>query len=264
METHVSANPDLSLAFKRGLFGSLLWLGERQVVQAFSARFLEPDNPRLACMLGEGLAGTPRRVMALTAHQDDLEFFAGGTLRRMARAGCKIHAVVLTDGEKRGNWTDLADQRREEQREAARLQGFASVTFLGLPDFGLPEDPRVEPLVARCWDQIWPEVVLAFDPKELLPHVANRDHKALGRTVMDLTRARLHTGAQVYFYGTHYPNTLVDITTVMDEKVRAAQAHRSQMVYLDDQEVESAFRAIAKVSAGRSGCTYAEGFYRLV
>ena len=189
MPTHVSADPDLTLTAKRGLFGSLLWLGERQLVQTLSAKFMEPDSPRLALMLGEGLVQTPRRVMALTAHQDDLEFFAGGTLRRMGLAGSKIHAVVLTDGEKRGNWADLADRRRTEQSQATQLQGYASVTFMGLPDFGLPEDPRLEPLVTRCWDQIWPEVVFAFDPKELIPQVANRDHKALGRTVMDLTRA---------------------------------------------------------------------------
>ncbi|MFZ5825402.1 MAG: PIG-L deacetylase family protein [Bacillota bacterium] len=255
---------DLSLREKRLRFDLLFNMARTGPMQALAARAVAPDSPKLALALGELLVGSPRRVLALTCHEDDLEFFAGGTLRRMALAGSQIHAVVLSDGEKRGNWTDLADKRVSEQERAARMQGYASVQFIGLPDFGLPEDPRLERLVARAWDQLWPEVVFAFDPKEILPQTANRDHKALGRTVMDLARARFHTGAEVYFYGTRHPNVLVDITAVMGEKLQAVKAHQSQMVLFSEEETDAFFRLMARIHAGNSGVAYAEPLFRLM
>ncbi|MDF2626688.1 MAG: hypothetical protein K0R39_519 [Symbiobacteriaceae bacterium] len=264
MPGRVEANPDRTLSAKRSIFGALAYMTSRPGAEAFVASQMAPDEPALALALGEGLVRSPRRVLALTAHPDDLEFFAGGTLRRMALAGSQIFAVVMTDGEKRGNWTDLGGQRRSEQEAAARFQGYASVKFMGLPDFGLPEDPRLEHLVARTWDEIAPEVVFAFDPKELLPQTANRDHKALGRTVMDLARARMQTGAQVYFYGTHHPSVLVDITPVIADKLQAVKAHQSQMVFLDEAETDRTIQSMARMAAGASGCAYAEPLYRLM
>ena len=264
MPERVRPRLDPSLRVKRTLFEGLLRAGRVPWVERMAARYTAPDHAGLALAQGELLVGAPRRVLALTAHPDDLEFFCGGTLRRMALAGSRITAVVLSDGEKRGNWRDLAQQRQEEQREAARLQGYESVTFLGLPDFGLPEDPRLEMVVTRAWDQIAPEIIFAFDPKELIPQIANRDHKALGRTVLDLARARLFTGAQVYFYGTYHPDVLVDITPVMADKRKAVKAHQSQMVYLSEEETDGAINLMGRIMAGQSDATYAESLYRLI
>lgn len=264
MGTRIPARRDLTLAAKRFLMTSLYRGAKTRPAGWALSRMLAPSNPPLALALGEALVSTPRRVLALTAHPDDLEFFAGGTLRRLAQQGSQIAAVVLTDGEKRGNWVDLAGQRQAEQLRAAALQGYDSVRFLSLPDFGLPEDPRLERAVTRAWDWVAPEVVLAFDPKELLPQIASRDHKALGRAVLDLARARFETGVQVYFYGTHHPDTLVDITPVIEEKVAAVKAHRSQMVYLNDRDTSGAVRLMGRVMAGRAPCRFAEGLYRLM
>ncbi len=264
MPEKVEARPDRSLAVKRRLFAALYRIGSLPPVERLAARLVAPDHALLALSQGELLVSTARRVLAFTAHPDDLEFFCGGTLRRMALAGSRITAVVLTDGEKRGNWLDLAEQRQAEQWQAARLQGYESVTFLGLPDFGLPEDPRLERLLARAWDEAAPQVVFAFDPKELLPRMANRDHKALGRAILDLARSRVSSGAQVYFYGTRSPDVLVDISPVIADKLRAVKAHRSQMVYLDEDATDGAVRLLARIMAGRSGVAYAEGLSRLL
>lgn len=263
MDGKVAAHPDRTLEAKRGLFSGLYRLGETPWIEALIARWMAPRRPELALAQGEALVRAPRRVLALTAHPDDLEFFAGGTLWRMAKAGSRIDAVVCSDGEKRGNWEDLAGRRQAEQRQAARLQGYDSVTFFGLPDFGLPEDPRLEHLIARVWDQLSPEVVLAFDPKELMPRVANRDHKALGRTVMDLARARFFSGAEVYFYGSHHPDVLVDITEAMTAKLEAVYTHRSQLVYLDEAETDGVMRLMGRIAGGQT-CQYAEPLYRFM
>jgi len=37
-------------------------------------------------------------VLAVGAHPDDCEFYAGGTLAGLARAGARVTLVVCTDG----------------------------------------------------------------------------------------------------------------------------------------------------------------------
>src|SRR5207302_10889033 len=40
------------------------------------------------------------RVLIVSAHPDDTEFYLGGTLLRLAEAGARLHLVVATDGDK--------------------------------------------------------------------------------------------------------------------------------------------------------------------
>src|SRR5947209_15081100 len=86
------------------------------------------------------------RVMVITAHPDDSEFGAGGTVARLAKDGREVTYVIATNGNKgsgdRSMTPDrLATIRAEEQRNAARALGVARVEFLGYPDCEL-EDTR--------------------------------------------------------------------------------------------------------------------------
>lgn len=232
-------------------------------VRTLVAASVKPRDPGLALLAGEELTSHPRRVLALTCHPDDLEFFAGGTLRRLALNGSDITAGVLSDGEKGGNRPALGEVRRAEMKRCAEVLGYRRVEFCGLTDYGLPEDPRLEREVSRLWEDLQPEVVLAFDPLELVPGMANRDHKALGRTVADLARRQVFQGVQVYFYGTRHPNVLVNISMVLGDKVRAVLSHQSQHIYLPRALYDDLVHFYGRVSAGGI-CHYAEGLYRLI
>lgn len=232
-------------------------------VRMAAERLLRPRDPELALMLGEELVSRPRRVLALTCHPDDLEFFAGGTLRRLALAGGEITAAVLTDGEKGGNRPALGAVRRMEQRRCAEILGYRRVEYSGLTDYGLPEDPRLEREVARYFREVQPEVVLAFDPLELVPGMTNRDHKALGRAVADIARHYLGEGVRVYFYGTRNADALVDISPVIEDKIRAVLGHQSQHIYLPRALYDDLVRFYGRVSAAGM-CRYGEGLYRLM
>nr|MDA8208720.1 PIG-L family deacetylase [Actinomycetota bacterium] len=50
----------------------------------------------------------PKRVMAVGAHPDDIEFGAGGTIAKWAQQGCEAIFVIMTDGSK-GTWNPEAD-----------------------------------------------------------------------------------------------------------------------------------------------------------
>jgi LmbE family N-acetylglucosaminyl deacetylase len=72
------------------------------------------------------------RVMVVTAHPDDPEFLAGGTIAKLAREGREITYVIVTNGNKgSGDRTitseRLAPIREQEQRGAARVLGVERV-----------------------------------------------------------------------------------------------------------------------------------------
>ncbi len=46
------------------------------------------------------MADRIERVMVVTAHPDDAEFGAGGTVAKFAQQGCEITYVLLTNGNK--------------------------------------------------------------------------------------------------------------------------------------------------------------------
>ena len=85
-------------------------------------------------------------VMFIAAHPDDPEFLAGGTVGRLAKEGCDITYVIMTNGNKGSADRSVTSGaltaiREEEQRRAARVLGVRHVEFLGYED-GELEDTR--------------------------------------------------------------------------------------------------------------------------
>jgi len=79
-------------------------------------------------------AGGP--VMVVTAHPDDPEFLAGGTVARLVKEGREVTYVIVTNGNKGSSDRTITSQRlvpvrQEEQRRAAHVLGVERVEFLG-------------------------------------------------------------------------------------------------------------------------------------
>ncbi|RYG35520.1 PIG-L family deacetylase, partial [bacterium] len=92
---------------------------------------VDPDTKRLFAK------GT--RILVVTAHPDDAEFYLGGTLPQLKASGAELSLVVCTDGDKSyyGPFTDVAYNRRvrrEEQTAAAKRWGATDIVYLGFPD----------------------------------------------------------------------------------------------------------------------------------
>lgn len=255
---------DLTLAVKTWAMRQGYSVLTNKLIRQALAWMVRPSSPCNALQEGKSLVEQACHVLAITAHPDDLEFFAGGTISRMIRSGSTVTALVLTDGEKRGNKRNLGDIRRTEMQAAAEKQGMHEVIFAGLTDFGLPEEPTVKRLITEVWEKVKPDVVFGFDPFELFPGMVNRDHKALGRTIMNIARTKLHDGTRIYFYGTRYPNVLVDIDPVIQHKINVVESHASQLIYLKHTQYHQMIRYYGQIYAQYVRCRYAEGLYRLL
>lgn len=223
------------------------------------------------------------RVMVITAHPDDSEFGAGGTVARFVKEGREVAYCIVTNGNKgSGDRTmtpeRLAGIRAEEQRNAARVLGVERVAFLGYPD-GEVEDTRdLRRDVAREIRRVRPDLVICQNPNRTYNlGASHRDHRTVGGVVLDcvypLARDHLafpellpefepHKVREVYVMQWNQPHLVNDITEVMDLKIKALACHASQ--FADFAAVEARVRQRGKELGAPHGHGYAEAFDRIV
>ena len=221
-------------------------------------------------------------AMVLTAHPDDSEFGAAGTVARWVRNGKKVIYVVCTSGDKGTTDRsilpdDLVRMREREQKAAADVLGVTEVVFLKHPDQSLEDTPEFRKLIVRILRTYRPEVVVTSDPyKRYLWH---RDHRIVGQVTMDavfpFARDHLaypdlladglepHKVKEIYFYAAEDINHYEDITATFDLKLAALKCHESQVRELGVNDLEEWLRKRCRDLADGSGYELAEAFHRV-
>lgn len=201
------------------------------------------------------------KVMAVMAHPDDAEVWAGGTLAKFAQTGHEAHIVVMT--------YDSHHPRGREAMEAARRLG-CSIDFLGLADTSVRDsDQAADRLVEILRTQV-PHILILHNPDDTHPdHEASFlvARRALIRWYAGENRPEIipsifaaNTYRGMGLRGPVELDTFVEISDVWEKKAHALMAHKSQNpeVWIPRQ------RAMLEVLGARSGYRLAEGFRRLV
>ncbi|OGO38981.1 MAG: hypothetical protein A2147_11730 [Chloroflexi bacterium RBG_16_57_8] len=234
----------------------------------------------------------PVFVLTISPHPHDAEWGMGGTIARWTREGKDVVGVVCTNGDKgSGNPSvipaELAKTREQEQLAAARVLGIREVVFLHQPDLGLEDTPELRKEILRLILTYRPEIVATRDPYQGR-YVSNRDHRILGRMVLDmvwpyaqapgtfpdlLQRGLLpHKVKEVLLWTPEQPNYRLDITGTYEIKVAALRAHRSQILDWVDgpggyEEADRAFFKMIeernKAAAEGTEHRFAEAFVRV-
>ena len=202
------------------------------------------------------------RVLAVGAHPDDAEFYAGGTLARLADAGAHVALVVCTGGGRGGR--DLDDPvaaRALEQEAAAGHIPFHERVNLGRTDGELTNDDALRERLVWALRFTRPDLVLTHDPRLVFAPVRDRfrlshsDHRAAGQGLLDSVYPRAASpnffqehlaGAglgtwfprEVWLMDTADPTVRVDVTKTFERKLEALRAHASQN--LEDSLVRAA------------------------
>ncbi len=201
------------------------------------------------------------KVMAIMAHPDDAEVWAGGTLAKFTHMGHQAHIVVMT--------YEPHHLRGREAMEGARRLG-CSVDLLGLPDTGVRDtDEPANRLVEILGSQV-PQILILHNPDDTHPdHEASFlvARRALIRWYAGGSRPGIipsifaaNTYRGMGLRGPVELDTFVDISDVWDKKAHALMAHRSQSpeAWIPRQ------KAMLEVLGARFGYRMAEGFRRLV
>jgi LmbE family N-acetylglucosaminyl deacetylase len=219
------------------------------------------------------------RALVVTAHPDDVDFGAGGTVMALVKAGVQVTFCICTDGDA-GGFDDSTDRsqipaiRRAEQASAAAVYGVTDVRFLGYKDGYLEPSHDVQRDIARVMRQVQPQLVITQSPErnwDRLP-ASHPDHMAAGEAT---TRALYPAVRNPYAYpelrsqegleawtvswlwlqGHPEINHFVDTTEFFSRKVNALEQHASQTSHMED--LAGLLRTWGEMQAQAAG--FAEG-----
>lgn len=125
---------------------------------------------------------TTTRILALGAHPDDAEFFAGGLLAEHHDRGAVIRMVSVTNGQS-GHHAMASDalvaRRRREAAAAGSVIDSEYVTW-DFPDGSLQPNLELREAIIREIRTFAPDLVLTHRPFDYHP-----DHRAVGQAVQD-------------------------------------------------------------------------------
>ncbi len=249
------------------VYGTLLtavwgfWLWQPWEVDLFVRAQPIPNpnvDPDTSALFAKGM-----RVLVVTAHPDDSEFYIGGTLAKLRDSGAEIWQVIITDGDKAyyGPFTDVKKNRQERHEEAlaaARSWGGKNLVILGYPDGRLHSSPRLVERLRMEIDKFRPEYVLAFD-HNCPPRFSHRDHRRAGLVVAEALD-KPSSARWLLRFSTMYPNYVSDISDYWPEKESMLKIHKSQFYGQRLEGVTNMVEDGAIRDGERIGTTYGEGF----
>ena len=233
---------------------------------------------------------TPKfdRVLVVSAHPDDPEFSAGGSIAKLAIDGAEVTYVIVTDGSQGGENpkqkdSELAAIREKEQRAAARVLGVKKVEFLGYKDGHLTHDLKLRRDIVRMIRKYKPDVVITHLPGRLIDAPmggSHPDHIAVGEATFAAVypdsrnprafRSLLKEGYPAFVvkelwvpYWTS-GDFFVDISKTLDLKLQSLKKHKSQVAKPGAEwDYEKWMRKRHRDVGKKAGYTYAESFKRI-
>jgi LmbE family N-acetylglucosaminyl deacetylase len=233
---------------------------------------------------------TPKfeRVLVVSAHPDDPEFSAGGSVAKLAKDGARVTYVICTDGSQGGEDPDQKDSelaaiREKEQRAAARVLGVKKVEFLGFKDGHLAPDLKLRHDIVRMIRKHKPELVITHLPGRLLDGPmggSHPDHIAVGeatfaavypdsrnpRAFRGLLKEGLkpHVVKEVWVPYWTSGDFFVDISSTLDLKMQALKKHKSQVAKPGREwNFEKFMRKRHREVGKKAGYKFAESFKRI-
>ncbi len=209
-----------------------------------------PDRPEP--MIVDDGSDDVERILVVTAHPDDVDFGAAGSVATWTGRGIEVSYCIATDGDAGGSdhsitRPEMAAIRREEQLMAARQVGVTDVTFLGFPDGRVAPSLELRAAISRVIRIVRPDRVVAQSPERNWERIyaSHPDHLATGEAAAcavypdarnpfafpELLAEGLaeHTVPELWVMATERANRVVDATDVYDRKLAALKSHVSQV-----------------------------------
>ena len=221
-------------------------------------------------------------VMVISAHPDDSEFGAAGSVAKWTREGKRVVYVVCTSGDKGTDSPDIPPQqlakiREKEQQDAAAVLGVSNVVFLRYPDQELEDTSDFRKAIVRQIRTYKPDMIVTSDPYRR--YIWHRDHRITGQVSLDavypyardllsypdLIKEGLmpHKVKKILFFGTEDINLRIDITETFHLKLAALRCHKSQIGDNPSAGLEERLRERHKALAQDEDYELAEAFYRI-
>jgi LmbE family N-acetylglucosaminyl deacetylase len=191
------------------------------------------------------------RALVVTAHPDDVDFGAAGTVATLTDAGVHVTYCLVTDGDAGGtdhaiSRHDMAMLRREEQTAAAKQVGVADLFFLGHGDGRVQPTLQLRADISAVIRRVRPRVVISQSPERNLDRIyaSHPDHLASAEATLcavypdarnpfafpELFDETLEPWSvdEVWIMGGSNGTHPIDVTAAVDRKIAALMSHVSQ------------------------------------
>lgn len=217
-----------------------------------------------------------KKVMAIGAHPDDVEFAMGGTLAMFHKRGFETMILDITNGEPTPFGS--VEKRMEESKRAASILGASRVT-LDESNRKLFDSVEARQKIGEQIRLFQPDIIFSHYPLDAHPdHWAASDLAMASRFYGKLTHTEMkgerhYTPRIFYFFAVHLrisptPTFTLDITPYMETKLEALLSYESQFHELRGKKMvnrEEKIKHFVKTHNGywgqNSGAAYAEPFY---
>ncbi|TPQ25230.1 PIG-L deacetylase family protein [Methylomonas sp. HW2-6] len=215
-------------------------------------------------------------VIAVAPHADDETLGCGGTLLRHARAGDRIHWLLLTKMTAEQGFSEARISARDREiAEVSRHYGFASVDVLDFPCTRLDSIAKGDLIakISSVFQTLRPEVVyLPFRGD------VHSDHAVAADAVMSCCKwFRNGTIKRILAYETlsetefgirpdtlgFRPNVFVNIEDYLEQKLEILQIFAGELGEFPFPRSIEALRALAMLRGATAGCQAAEAFVLL-
>jgi LmbE family N-acetylglucosaminyl deacetylase len=193
-------------------------------------------------------------VLAIGAHPDDIEYGCGGTLALYAQKGHDVVLFVASDGSHGG----VADVRGGEQRDAALALGAREVVWGGFPDTEVPLSRELIAALEAVIRRVHPTMIFVNSPDD-----THQDHRNLAQAAVSATRyVPNFLFYEVPSTQNFTPNCYTNVDKVLDLKLAALEAHRSQVTKtnIEDLTILELAVSCANFRGIQARVKYAEAF----
>lgn len=179
------------------------------------------------------------KILIVTAHSDDLEYYAGGFLLKSFQQGHEIFVIIVTDGSlspQKGNIKQIIKQRREETLSA--LEPYVKkIFFLNIKDgslqYGIPNNV-IKKLNQIFTNEVHPEFVLTHHKEDY--HTDHREIALLVEKIVSFKAPIVYMDTFSCSY--NKPDFVLDITNEFNEKQKIILKHVSQIHLSLDKRIK--------------------------
>jgi len=196
-------------------------------------------------------------VLAVGAHPDDVEFGCGGTLVKYGDRGHRIFLMVMT----KGGMGAPGSVRMKEQEAANAVLGVHDIFWGGYEDTRLLVNQDLIRKIEEVIFDVKPDFIFCNSSDD-----THQDHRHLAQATITATR---YVRNVLFYEGpttqNFTPHVFVDISETIERKIKALEAHRSQIVKtnIEDLSIIEIARASAHFRGIQGRVKNAEGFFPL-
>lgn len=217
-------------------------------------------------------------ILVIAAHPDDEVLGCGGTIARLSREGHDVYVAILGEGiTSRYDKHEQIDQGiikelQNQSRRASKMLGVKELFLYDLPDNRFDTVPLLDivKIIEGLIFKVQPTVVYTHHGGDL-----NVDHNVTFQATLTATRPLPEAVVKtVYSYevpsstewafqsiGSIFkPNTFVDITDTLDQKIRAMRKYHTETRSYPHPRSQEALCIIAQRWGSVVGVTATEAF----